>query len=155
MLIWRIVLAALGIAGLLYGISRLFLDVSLGTLTGVGIWLLAMLIIHDGILSPLIIALGFLLRRVFRPRARTFVQAGLIMAGMVTVIAIPMIIKQGTYPPVKALLEQDYRVNLAILIGIIAAGCAVAYAIRVARDHGDSATSEEDRLTQRAQSVDD
>lgn len=134
MLAWRLILAVLGIAGLLYGIGRLFTEISLGTLIGVGTWLIAIVIIHDGIVSPLIIGVGALLDRLVPPRARSFIQGGLIMAGMVTVIAIPMIIKQGTYPPVKALLEQNYGLNLGILLGLIAALCLVGYAIRVARD---------------------
>ena len=135
MLAWRLILAVLGIAGLLYGIGRLFTEISLGTLVGVGTWLIAIVIIHDGIVSPVIIGVGALLDRLVPPRARSFIQGGLIMAGMVTVIAIPMIIKQGTYPPVKALLEQNYGRNLGILLGLIAALCLVGYAIRVAHDH--------------------
>ena len=68
------------------------------------------------------------------PRARRYLQAGVIMAALVTVIALPMINQQRRQPPSKTLLQQDFEVNLMILLGIVAAGCLAAYAIRVARD---------------------
>jgi hypothetical protein len=51
----------------------------------------------------------------------------------VTVIAIPMIYRQGSQPPSKALLLQNFTANLGLLLGIIAAVSLVGYAIRVAR----------------------
>ncbi len=134
MRIWRIVLAVLGIVGVLYGVGRLFTEVGWPVLISVAIWMAAMVIIHDGILSPLIIAVGAVLDRVLPRRARGFVQGGLIMAGLVTAIAIPLLIKQRSYPPSKALLEQNYGLNLAILFAVIAVICLVGYAIRVAHD---------------------
>jgi hypothetical protein len=52
----------------------------------------------------------------------------------VTVIAIPMIFRQGSQPPSKALLLQNFTANLGLLLGIIAGLSLVGYAIRVARD---------------------
>ena len=67
-------------------------------------------------------------------RGRRFVQAGLIVAAMVTVVAIPLILRQGTQPPAKALLLQNYAANLTLLLGLVAGVTLVAYAVRVARD---------------------
>ena len=67
-------------------------------------------------------------------RGRRFLQVGLIVAAMVTVVAIPLIARQGTQPPAKALLLQNYAANLTLLLGLIAVVTLVAYAVRVARD---------------------
>ena len=68
------------------------------------------------------------------PRARRYAQAGLIAAGLVTVVAIPMILQQGAHPASKALLRQNFGGNLTLLLGIVAAVSLLLYAVRVARD---------------------
>ena len=53
---------------------------------------------------------------------------------MVTVIAVPMIYRANTHPPSKALLLQDFGINLTVLLAAIGGMTLTAYAIRVARD---------------------
>ena len=130
---WRLLLAVAGIGLGLYGAGRLFTSVPWSSLVLVGLWLILALIIHDGVLSPAVVAVAALLGRI-PPRARRYLQFGLIMAALVTVIALPMIYQQRRQPPAKTLLQQDFGVNLMILLAIIAAGWLAAYAVRVARD---------------------
>ncbi|MDN5803650.1 MAG: hypothetical protein L0H26_03535 [Microlunatus sp.] len=127
---------ALGIAGGLllgYGAVRLVQGLPPSMLVLLGAWLVGAILIHHGVLSPAVLAIGAVLRRV-PERARAFLQAGLIMAGAVTVIAVPLMVRQFTQPPRKAMLLQHYGVNLALLLGVVVIGSLVAYAIRVARD---------------------
>jgi hypothetical protein len=56
------------------------------------------------------------------------------MGPIVTLIAIPMIYRQGTQPPSKALLLQNFGANLTLLLGIIGAVLLIAYSVRVAPD---------------------
>ena len=97
-------------------------------------WLTAAVLVHHGLVSPVVVAVSTLLRRLIPDRGRRYVQAALITAVPVTLIAIPMIYRQGSQPPSKALLLQNFTANLGLLLGIIAALCLVGYAIRVARD---------------------
>lgn len=129
----RIVLGVVGGVLLLYGVVRLVHGLPGATLLVLIGWLAAAVIIHLGVLSPLVLAVGAVLRRLVPDRGRAFVQAGLIMAAAVTVIAVPLMLRQFSQPPEKAMLLQDYRVNLLVLLVIIAVGTSVAYAIRVAR----------------------
>ncbi|HEX6757909.1 MAG TPA: hypothetical protein VF086_05770 [Propionibacteriaceae bacterium] len=48
-------------------------------------------------------------------RGRRYLQFGLIMAAMVTVIAVPMIHGARPEPPSKALLLQAFSTNLTVL----------------------------------------
>jgi hypothetical protein len=130
----RIGLAALGIILVLYGAGRILFSVPPPLLVVLGAWLVGALVVQHGVVSPLVVAVSAALRRLVPDRGRRFLQVGLIMAGMVTVVAIPLILRQGTQPPAKALLLQDYAVNLAVLLGLIAALTLVGYAVRVARD---------------------
>jgi hypothetical protein len=137
---WRIILAILGILVLLYGIVNLFIHIPIQTLLMVAVWLVAALIIHDAVIAPSVVGVGWLLRRLLPDRARRYVQMGLIMAAAVTIIAIPMIIREGSQPPQKTLLIQNYAANLALLLGIIAGVTVAAYAVRVARDKSGPAS---------------
>ena len=138
---WRIILAILGSLVLLYGIVNLFIHIPIQTLLMVAVWLVAALIIHDAVIAPSVVGIGWLLRRLLPDRARRYVQMGLIMAAAVTIIAIPMIIREGSQPPQKTLLIQNYAANLALLLGIIAGVTAAAYVVRVARDRSRPASS--------------
>ena len=131
---WRIILAAAGIAVLLYGFFLLVTGVPVSTLIVLGMWLIGALVIHDGLLSPAVVSVGWLLRRYVPDRGRRFLQLALIMIMLVTVIATPMIFLRNSQPAVKALLLQNYGANLALIIGIVAVVTLTLYAIRVARD---------------------
>lgn len=134
MKIWRIVLAVVGVGVGTYGIFQLLTQLPWQTLVLLALWLIGALIIHDGLLSPAVIGVGTALRRYVPDRGRRYLQFGLIMAAMVTVIAVPMIYRANTQPPAKALLLQNFGINLTVLLAAIGGGTLIAYAIRVARD---------------------
>lgn len=133
---WRIILAIAGILLGLFGAYRFFTEIPLPNLIALAVWMVAALLIHDGVLSPLVVGIGYLLRRFVPDRGRRYLQAALIMIGVVTVIAVPMIYLRGSQPAVKALLLQNYGANLTVIIAIIAAMTLTLYAVRVARDRG-------------------
>ena len=115
------VLAVLGVLVLLYGIVNLGVHIPAATLVWVAVWLIAAVIIHNGVVSPVVIGVSSLLRRLVPDRGRRYLQAALITAVPVTVIALPMIYRQGSQPPSKAMLLQNFTANLGLLLGIIAA----------------------------------
>jgi hypothetical protein len=137
---WRIILAIVGILTLLYGIVRLLINISNVDLVWVAVWMAAALIIHDAVIAPSVVGVGWLLRRLLPDRGRRYVQMGLIIAAAVTIIAIPMIYRRGSQPPQKTLLIQNYGANFALLLGIIAGVTLAAYAVRVARDRSRPAS---------------
>jgi hypothetical protein len=131
---WRIILAIAGIGLGLFGIFRLVTEIPVHNLLVLALWMLAALAIHDGVLSPTVVAVSGVLRRRVPDRGRRFLQIVLIMSALITVIAIPMIFLRGSQPAAKALLLRDYGANLSLLIGIIAVITLILYAVRVARD---------------------
>ena len=131
---WRTILVAAGIGLAAYGVFRLVTQIAPGTLVLVALWLAAAVVVHDGLLSPAVVGLGWLLRRAVPDRARRFLQAGLLMAGLIAVIAVPMIVLRGSQPPVKALLLRNYGLNFSVLLALVAVVSLSLYAVRVARD---------------------
>lgn len=140
---WRYALVAVGVLLLLYGGVQLVADVP-GELPGLLLWMVGIVVIHDGLVSPLAVGVGWLLSRTASPRGRRYVQASLVAGALVTVIAVPLIARRGTQPPAKALLLQDYGAHLAILLVLIAALNLAAYLVTTARDRREEARPEHD-----------
>jgi hypothetical protein len=137
---------ALAVAGLLlgcYGVFRLVTEVPHAKLIVLVFWLIGALVIHDGILSPLVVSISWVLARVVPPRGRRYVQFALIAGALVTVIALPMIHRQKVGPANKAILRQNFSVNLTIILAVIAVLTLAAYAVRIARDRVPAASSAE------------
>jgi hypothetical protein len=139
---WRIGLAIAGLLLALFGVFRLLTEIPPGSLILLGIWLLAALIVHDAVVAPATVAVGWVLRRTTPDRERGYLQSALIMIAVVALVAVPMIALRGSQPPVKALLLRDYAANLALLIGVIIAVSALRLAARLVRDHRTPATGQ-------------
>ena len=131
---WRIVLAVAGIALGAFGVFRLVTEIAPHSLLILTVWLVAALIIHDALLGPSVVGVGWLLRRFAPDRGRRYLQIALIMIALVTAIAVPMIFLRGSQPAVKALLLRNYGANLIMIIGIIAVLSLILYGVRVVRD---------------------
>lgn len=135
---WRYALVAAGVLLLLYGGVRLVVEVP-ESLPGLVLWMVGIVIVHDGLLAPLVVGVGWLLARTVPPRGRRYVQAALVVGGLITIIAISLIARRGTQPPAKALLLQNYGANLAILLALVVALNLVTYLVTAARDrHSDA-----------------
>ena len=128
MLVGRVVAIAGGVVLAAYGAVRLLTDVPGASLLRLVVWLVGALVISDLLVSPLVVAVGVTLRRWLPDRGRRYVQAFLIMAAMITLVAVPMIYLQGSAPPEKALLNQDFGANLAILLALAALISLLGYA---------------------------
>jgi hypothetical protein len=140
----RVVIGAAGGLLAMFGVFRLATEIPGSHLLALAVWLVVALILHDAVLSPTVVAIGALLRQV-PARARTYVQSGLIAGGIVTVIAIPMIYRESSQPRVKAILDQDFGVNLTVLLGVITVVALTSYLLRVMRERHTSASSTNER----------
>jgi hypothetical protein len=139
----RILLGAIGVALLGYGGYQLLNNSGATHPVEVATWLVIALAVHDGVIAWVIVVVGWLIARVVPPRARAYVQGGLICAALITLIALPLIYRRGKAEPGLTLLSQNYPAHLAVLLGMVAAVTAGAYAVRVARDRsGRSSTND-------------
>lgn len=129
---YRIALCVAGGLLLAFGVFRLITQLDGADLFALGIWLVAAVVLHDGLIAPITIGVGVALTRV-PPLARRYLQGALLVAALITVIAVPLIGRRGTQPESKAILLRDYGANLALLVGLTAAVALVLYALRVWR----------------------
>ncbi len=143
MLKYRITLAVAGTLLLIFGVFRLLTDLDTADLLILAVWLAAAVAIHDGLIAPLTVGTGVALTAV-PARARRYLQGALLVGALITVIALPLIGRQGTQPASKAILLRDYATNLSLLLGITAAVALGLYALRVLKDHRPTHTARDD-----------
>jgi hypothetical protein len=130
----RIGLGVIGLLGIGYGVYRLLGNQSASHPPKLATWLIGAIILHDFVLTPVVLGVGLLLTRLVAPRARRYVQGALVTGGLVTAVALPLIYRRGHSLPGKALLERNYAANLALILAMVAAVTAAAYGVRVAHD---------------------
>ena len=130
----RLALGAVGLVMLAYGSVRILQFPKVSRPVHLGEWLVAAIVLHDGVLAPIVAGIGWVLARVVPGRARGYLQGGLIVAAVISLFAVVLNHRQGHGAPGNVLLTQDYLRNWAILLAIVAAGTAGLYALRVIRE---------------------
>ncbi|MEU4078010.1 hypothetical protein DEJ45_04895 [Streptomyces venezuelae] len=113
---------------------------------GVLLWLTGAVVLHDGVLAPLVLAVGLLIAA--RP-ARGLWRGALIVAGSVTLVTLPLLVRPGE-PPNPSALPLPYGRNLAIVLGVVGVVTGVLYLVR---RRGDSVRRRGELVQRRGQPV--
>ncbi|MFI8368274.1 hypothetical protein [Streptomyces sp. NPDC085466] len=93
---------------------------------GVLLWLGGALVLHDGILAPLVLAVGLLLAG----RAdRGVLRGALMVAGSLVLVTLPLLLRPGA-PPNPSALPLPYGRNLALVLAVVAAVAATRILVR-------------------------
>lgn len=129
---YRIALIVSGGLLLAFGAFRLLTKLDPADLVVLALWLVVAVALHDLVIAPATVGAGVALTQL-PPRVRRYVQGGIIAGALITVVALPLIARQGTEPAVKAILLRDYTANLALLLGLVIAVSAVLYLGRMLR----------------------
>lgn len=143
---------ALAVAGGLvggYGLWLLVTRVPAASLLLVGVWMVVAIMIHDAVWSPTVLGLGVVVSRL-PARGRTFVQAGLVVAGCLVVVAAPMIVAQGRQPESTTILVQPLGWSLVVLLGCVAGSTLLAWLFRLLRDRRPAAERDDDQRARRS-----
>lgn len=82
------------------------------------VWLAGALVVHDGLLAPLVLAVGLLIAG--RPE-RGLRRGALVIAGSVVLVTLPLLLRPGPAPNPSA-LPLPYGRNLAIVLAAVAVG---------------------------------
>jgi hypothetical protein len=128
----RILLGTIGVVAIGYGALRILTDSKDTKPIALLKWLIGSLLVHDLLIAPVVIGIGWLLARFVPPRARAFAQAGLVSGGLVGALGVLLIWRQGKSSARSlALLQQNYTANLLVLLVIIAVVTAGCYLISV------------------------
>jgi hypothetical protein len=88
-------------------------------------WFVGGPLVHDGIVAPVVGLTGVLLGRVLPRPWRAPVAAGVVLTGILTVLAIPLLWRPFGVVTNPGLHDRDYGTGLAVALGIVWALVAV------------------------------
>ena len=125
-------LIALGAIGMAYAVAGALSDADLKA--GALVFLIGVLVAHDGLLLPLTILAGVLVGRYAPRRLRTTVRAALVVSLAVTIVAFPLVLGRGRAADNPSLLPLPYGRGLLETYAIIWAVAAIAALVRARRD---------------------
>ncbi|MCS5723853.1 hypothetical protein N1028_17325 [Herbiconiux sp. CPCC 203407] len=134
MKIARIILLAVGLAGLALGAVVMLTEVRPAQIVGVGIWILGAIVLHDAVLAPALLGIDVLMRRAgrrVRPAVVVIVQVGVVVGAIMSLIVLPEIYAKVLGAKNDTVLPLDYGLNLAVFWGATALLTAVACAVYV------------------------
>lgn len=123
MKLMRVLVGAAGVALMGVGASSL-MDVR--DLTGVLVWLGGAVVLHDVLIAPLVLLAGLAL---VRGSVRRPVRGALMVAGALTVVASPVLLRPGPRAN-SSVLPLDYSRNWLIALVAVAMVTALVLAAR-------------------------
>jgi hypothetical protein len=126
MTVWRVILAVPAAAALAYAATRLA-DVPAEDWTSVLKWLIGGVVLHDGVIAPIVVVLGLVASRWLPAPWRAPAVVGLVWWGSLSLIAIPVLSGNGVDPTNSTLQDRPYVASwwigaAATLVGIVLAG---------------------------------
>lgn len=134
----RLLLGAVGVAAGLFGALRL-LQTGWSNIVHAAIYLAGGVVVHDGFLAPLTIAVTVLGTRLLPPAVRARVTLGLAVLLTVTVSALPAILRLGARTDNDTLLPRNYLVGWLVFAVLVLVGTLVVDRVRRPRASSSSA----------------
>jgi hypothetical protein len=125
----RVLLAALGIAVAGWGAIGLLRDAGDTRPFQVVLWVAGGLVAHDLVLAPVVAVVAWLTVRFVPSSVRPVVQAGLLSAGVLALIALPLLLRSGSPRDNASVLPRDYGTGTAVVLALVGLGTAVGVAV--------------------------
>ena len=143
----RWLFAATGLALLAYGAVLTWDFATSRTVNAVqgAAWFIGGPLVHDGLVAPVVGLVGLGLSRVLPRPWRAPVVAGLVLTGVLTLLALPLLWQPFGVVTNPGLHDRDYGTGLAIALGVvwvtvITAGLVQQYRSRLALGWTQSAS---------------
>ena len=124
--VMRVLTGAVGVTLIGVGVS-LLLDVR--DMPGVLLWLGGAVLLHDAVIAPLVLLVGLV---AVRSGVRGPVRGALLVAGALTAVALPVLLRPGK-PANSSVLPLDYPRNWLLALAAVATVTALLLAVREPR----------------------
>jgi hypothetical protein len=135
---WRAAALTMGVLAMLYAVAGAVADLG-GKVAGVLIFMVAVLVAHDGVWLPLVLLAGTLVNRFVPARYRPPVRVAGIVAAALTVAALPLALGLGRTADNPSALPLDYGRNLGLVLLGVAATTGLVLLRRARAGRKDSA----------------
>jgi hypothetical protein len=130
---WRWLFLLPGLAAGGYGLVGLLTAGPRVPLRSVLIWFVGSALLHDLIIAPVWIGLGWLAHRVLPRAARAPAMIGVAVSGLVSLVALPFVLGYGADPNNPSFLPRDYGRNLLLVDGAVLVAAAMWAAVATVR----------------------
>ena len=90
-------------------------------------------LLHDLVVAPLVLLLAFVVMKLVPLRARSVVQAALVVTVVVTLFAFPLVRGYGLAARNPTSLPHNYALNLAVVLAVVWAVAAAVLVVRLRR----------------------
>ncbi len=132
----RVLLGAMA-AGCFAVVATVVPALSLQAWLNLALWFAAAIVLHDGVLAPMLQVSGALAGRLPVPRSAVLlVEGGLLVGLLVSALAIPPLVTQHNGPANPSVVPQNYWANLGIFWALDALVVAAALVVVVRRRRG-------------------
>ena len=130
---WRWLFLVPGLAAVAVGGYGLWTSLSTTAQISWGIWFVGSALLHDLVIAPLWIGLGWVAAKVLPRPARAPVVVGAALSGSITLVALPFALGFGGDEGDTSFETRNFTVTLVVVVGVVLAVSAVWAAIRVQR----------------------
>jgi len=128
--IGRLAIGAVGGLLMAYGAILALTRQDPAQLLEVSLWLAAGVLVHDGLLSGVVLLSGLAGRRLLPDAWRTPTTVAVVVWGTVTIVGIPMLGRFGARPDNPTLLDRPYLPSWLAVLAVTILAVAVAGALR-------------------------
>jgi hypothetical protein len=129
----RLLLGGLGVVVGAYGAWLLLSTQDRDQLVSAGTWLVAGVVLHDGVLAPLVLLVLALGGRLLPAAYRAPAVVGLVVLGSATLLAVPVLLSYGAQVHNPSLLDRHYVLGWLVLGGLVVAGVVAGGLVRARR----------------------
>jgi hypothetical protein len=133
---WRAALLVTGVLAMGYAAVGSVVQLG-GKLGGVVLFLIVVLVVHDGVWLPLVLLAGTLLKA-----RRTPVRVAAIVAAALTMVALPLALGLGRTADNPSALPLNYGRNLVLVLLGVAAVTGIILAARARANRKNSASGD-------------
>lgn len=129
------VFVAVGWAVMAIAVFGLFRDPRLGSPTSWVSWILGAAILHDAVVLPIVLGVGWMLGRALPAAWRTPVRAAIVIGAVISLATFPIVRRYGARPDNPSILPLDVGRNLLVLLAVLAIGAIAAGSVNTVRAH--------------------
>lgn len=129
----RAALLALGVAVAAYGGWLLVSRTDTDQLVDAGIWLASGVVLHDVVLTAVVLIVAAASLRVLPEPARAPTVVAMVVLGSLTLVAVPVLGRFGAREDNPTLLDRPYVASWFVLLAITVVAVVVASVVRARR----------------------
>ncbi|AWB93796.1 hypothetical protein C3E78_17135 [Aeromicrobium chenweiae] len=129
----RVLIGALGIGSCLWGLW-LMRDFTREQLTSEATWFVGVVVLHDAVLAPVVVAVGYGASRLLPEPFRRPVATAFVVWGTLTVAFFPVLSGEGGKAGNETILGRPYGLSWVVMTLLLAAYAVVTGLLRRRRD---------------------